>query len=78
MIPEREQPNRFNAADLLITENLITLKQASEKSGFSTGYLRSIAQRGRLQAKKLDNSWLTSMDAIEEYKRSRLQIIKKL
>ena len=78
MMSERDKPGEFSPIDPLASGDLITLKQASANSGFSTGYLRSIAQRGRLKAKKLGNSWLTTMAAVEEYKRTRMQIIKQV
>jgi hypothetical protein len=78
MLPERNRSGLFKATNLLVGEDLITLKQASEESGFSIGYLRTIAQTGRLQAKKLGNNWLTTMSAIEEYKCTRVRIIKKV
>jgi excisionase family DNA binding protein len=55
----------------------IKLKEAAKITGFSIGYLRAIAQSGRLQAQKVGRQWMTTLSAIEEYKRSRAQIIKK-
>jgi len=78
MMSESDTQGEFSPTDLLDLGDLITLKQASERSGFSMGYLRSIAQRGRLRAKKRDHNWLTTMAAVEEYKRTRVQVVRQI
>ncbi len=60
----------------LMKGELIKLKEASAASGLSVGYLRAIAQSGRLRAKKIGREWLTTLSAIEEYKTTRAQVIK--
>ncbi len=50
---------------------LISLPEASEIYGLSHSYLRALAQKGRLDAKKVGNSWVTTPQAVEDYIRSR-------
>lgn len=64
-------------SELLKPEELIKLDEAARISGFSVSYLREIAQRGRLWAIKKNRSWLTTLAAIEEYKRNRYLEVKK-
>ncbi|HEX2916615.1 MAG TPA: helix-turn-helix domain-containing protein [Chloroflexia bacterium] len=63
--------------DSFLEGELITLKQAAEQSGLSESYLRAIAQSGRLVARKIDREWRTSLQALEEYKKTRTHVIKK-
>ncbi len=60
--------------DSILNGELIKLREAADKTGFSVGYLRTIAQSGRLDARKINRGWYTTLDAVEEYKNSRLQI----
>ena len=39
--------------------------------GFNADHLRHMAQRGRLQAQKVGNSWVTTPADVEKYIRSR-------
>ena len=50
---------------------LISLPEAAELYGFSHSYLRSIAKKGRLQAKKVGTSWVTTPQDVENYISSR-------
>ena len=50
---------------------LISLAEASEMYGFSYGYLRQLARRGRLKAVKIGNSWVTTPADVEDFVRSR-------
>lgn len=69
-----EEPLAQN--EFLKAAELIKLEEAALVSGFSASYLRSIAQRGRLWAVKKGKHWFTTMAAVDEYKRSRYQIVK--
>lgn len=71
------EENERSSVDPLTIGELINLKEASEKAGFSISYLRDIAQTGRLKAKKIGRDWLTTMAAVEEYKRTRKYIAKE-
>jgi excisionase family DNA binding protein len=78
MMSESNKQGEPRPTDLLALGDLISLKQAAERSGFSVGYLRAIAQHGRLRAKKMGRGWLTTMAAVEEYKRTRVQIMRQV
>jgi hypothetical protein len=52
-------------------KQLISLAEAAELYGFSHNYLRNIARRGRLKARKIAGAWLTTPEDIEEFIRSR-------
>jgi predicted DNA-binding transcriptional regulator AlpA len=50
---------------------LISLPEAAELYGFNAAYLSQLANKGRLKAKKIGNSWVTTPNDVEEYIRSR-------
>lgn len=50
---------------------LISLPEAAELYGFSSDYLRNLAQRGRLHAQKVGPVWVTTPQAMENYIISR-------
>jgi excisionase family DNA binding protein len=50
---------------------LITLKEAAEYTGFSYHYLRNLANKGRLKARKMGVQWFTTREAVDEYIASR-------
>jgi hypothetical protein len=50
---------------------LISLSEAAELYGFNRHYLAQLAQRGRLSAQKIGNSYATTPLAMEEYINSR-------
>ena len=52
-------------------ERLISLAEASEMYGFNRDYLGELARRGRLEAHKIGNMWVTTPADVEEYIRSR-------
>lgn len=52
-------------------DDLITLSQAAEAYGFSSDYLRRLAEKGRLRARKLGRNWLTTADDMESFIESR-------
>jgi hypothetical protein len=52
-------------------ERLIGLAEASDIYGFNRDYLSELARRGRLQAKKIGNMWVTTPADVETYIRSR-------
>ena len=52
-------------------QELISLAEAAERYGFSTAYLRQLARKGRLKAKKVGRDWVTTWADVEEYIRSR-------
>ena len=50
---------------------LISLAEAAELYGFDRYYLAKLAQRGRLRAQKVGNSWVTTPQDVEDYIASR-------
>jgi hypothetical protein len=50
---------------------LISLPEAAELYGFSAGYLTNLARRGRLKARKVGGTWVTTPSEVEDYIRSR-------
>ena len=48
-------------------DELITLSEAAEMSGFTTRHLRYLAENSELWAKKLGRNWFTTTQAVEEY-----------
>jgi hypothetical protein len=73
MPEDNEQPTPI---DPLTIGELISLAEASKLSGFSVSYLREIAQRGRLKAKKISTVWVTTSAAIEVYRHTRTHKLK--
>jgi hypothetical protein len=50
---------------------LISLAEAAEIYGYNPNYLRNLALRGRLVARKIGNSWATTPAAMEHYIENR-------
>ena len=50
---------------------LISLPEAAELYGFSANYLNELARKGRLEARKVGNMWLTTPKDVEMYINSR-------
>lgn len=50
---------------------LISLPEAAELYGFNAAYLSQLANKGRLEAQKIGNSWVTTPQNVEDYIRSR-------
>ena len=53
------------------SDDLITLSQAAKSYGFSGDYFRRLAEKGRLEARKIGRQWLTTSDAVESFLESR-------
>ena len=62
MTQEKEQSGNYR---------LISLPEAAEIYGFNPRYLAELAKKGRLEAQKIGNSWVTTPENVEEYIRSR-------
>lgn len=50
---------------------LLTLAQAGKRYGYSSDYLRRLAEKGRLSAQKLGHAWVTTASDIESFLESR-------
>jgi hypothetical protein len=53
------------------SSDLISLAEAAHRYGLSMAYLRQLAMRGRLAARKIGRNWVTTSAAVEEYIASR-------
>ena len=54
-------------SDVEDKNRLISLAEAADLYGFNPDHLRHLAQKKRLWAQKIGNSWATSPQAVEEY-----------
>jgi excisionase family DNA binding protein len=52
-------------------DDLLTLSQAADSYGYSGDYLRRLAEKGRLRARKLGRNWLTTSDDMKTFIESR-------
>ena len=50
---------------------LISLPEAAELYGFTPEYLNQLARKGRLQAQKVGDRWITTPQNVEDYIASR-------
>jgi hypothetical protein len=71
MSQEDNEQEQTPPIDPLTIGELMSLTEAAEKSGFSSAFLRQVAIKGRLRARRTGGIWLTTLAAIEEYKISR-------
>lgn len=49
-------------------DDLISLTEAAELSGFTTRHLRHLAINGEIWAKKIGRNWVTTAQAVQDYK----------
>jgi hypothetical protein len=66
-----DSQSRNSQPDPLTIGELISIPEAAQLSGLSAAFLRELAIKGRLRAKKSGSIWLTTVAAIEDYKDSR-------
>lgn len=52
-------------------DQLLTLSQAGKRYGYSSDYLRRLAEKGRLSAHKVGHQWLTTSADVEIFLESR-------
>lgn len=48
-------------------ENLISLKEASKNSPYSSDYLGLLVRKGKIEGEKKDGKWMTTRKAVENY-----------
>jgi len=63
-MPDNPTEKKSNQPNL---DELISLSEAAELSGFTTRHLRLLATNGEIWAKKLGRNWLTTAQAVQEY-----------
>ena len=56
------------------TQDLISLTEAAERYGLTSTYLRQLAIKGRLKARKIGRNWVTTPSDVENYINSRRRI----
>ena len=56
------------------TQDLISLTEAAEQYGLSSTYLRQLAIKGRLKARKIGRNWVTTAADVEDYINTRQKI----
>lgn len=61
-----DQPDK--RGDYPDLSDLITLKQAAEICGLSYSHLRLLARKGTIWATRLGHEWLTTQQAINDYR----------
>lgn len=55
-------------------ENWLSVREASELSGYATEYLRQLVRDGEIDAVKKGFSWLVSRKSLLEYKDKKTQV----
>ena len=55
-------------------QDLVSLTEASELFGLTSDYLRQLAIKGRLKARKIGRNWVTTIGDVQAYIASRKPI----
>ena len=50
-----------------LAASLISVTEASQLSGFTTGYIRRLLRNGTIEGVKIGPLWYTTEEAIQEY-----------
>jgi excisionase family DNA binding protein len=50
-----------------LTSNLISVTEASRRSGLTTGHLRKLLREGQIEGVKIGRNWLTTEEAVQAY-----------
>lgn len=58
----------------LLSGELISLAEAAQLSGLNQDFLRQLAIKGRLKARKIGRNWVTTPKAVSDYLASRKKI----
>ncbi len=53
-------------------DGVLTLAEAAERLGLASDTLRHQAQGGRLQARLIGKTWVTTLEEVERYRRESL------
>lgn len=54
--------------------DLISLAEAAKRYGLTSDYLRQLAIKGRLKARKIGRNWVTTPGDVEDYINTRQKI----
>jgi excisionase family DNA binding protein len=55
-------------------EDWLTVREASEVSGYATEYIRQLIRDGDIDAEKKGFSWLVNRESLEKYKDKKTQV----
>jgi excisionase family DNA binding protein len=55
-------------------QDLISLAEAAKRYGLTSDYLRQLAIKGRLKARKIGRNWVTTPADVEDYINTRQKI----
>ncbi len=55
-------------------QDLISLAEAAKRYGLTPDYLRQLAIKGRLKARKIGRNWVTTPGDVEDYINTRQKI----
>ena len=55
-------------------QDLISLTEAAKRYGLTSTYLRQLAIKGRLKARKIGRNWITTPGDVEDYINTRQKI----
>jgi excisionase family DNA binding protein len=50
-----------------LTSKLISVTEASQISGLTTGHLRKLLREGQIEGVKIGRNWLTTEEAVRDY-----------
>ena len=57
-----------------MAERFISVKQASEQSGYSPSHIRNLLSKGVLDGQKFANVWMVNDRSLEEHKAAMAQL----
>ena len=58
-------------ANMTLGDDVITVKDASERTGYSAEYLRRLIRKGEIDAGRLGTTYLVDLDSLMQYVRDR-------
>ena len=67
-----EQTTQRSPLDEL-TSKLISVTEASQISGLTTGHLRKLLREGQIEGIKIGRNWLTTEEAVQDYLKQEIR-----
>ena len=56
-----------------LTSKLISVTEASQISGLTTGHLRKLLREGQIEGVKIGRNWLTTEEAVQDYLKQEIR-----
>jgi len=56
-----------------LTSKLISVTEASQISGLTTGHLRKLLREGQIEGVKIGRNWLTTEEAVRDYLKQEIR-----